>query len=148
MAKPKRKKPIPVIKRRRPTMKQKVLVKKIIENYGKKKPAKSMGKIMKDAGYTDASAVNPGKIINTPSFMALLDKYGMSDDNLAKVGAAGLMINPGKNNSTGKWMIKHKFFESGLKLRKHMNPMGEEVVDAFKQMFQIMRPPKVPLPTK
>lgn len=136
------------IKKRMPpksTPRQKKLAKSMLANIGKQGKTVPLKKLMKEAGYSDAIAKNPQMIVKSKSFMDLLDYYGVSDDNLAKVAADGLML---KGKSMACWRVKHQFLESGLKLRKHLNPLGEELIDAFKNMVQIHLPAHEPLPDK
>lgn len=57
-----------------PTPKQKNAAKRLIENGGKRKPD-PVGKVLRDAGYSDAISKNPHKVTRSKGFRALLDKY-------------------------------------------------------------------------
>lgn len=129
----------------KPTLKQKRLVKAISENIGKAGPPKPMVQLMKEAGYSDSMSRDPAKIISSPTFLDLLEKAGVSDEKLAEKLSTGLNV---KLRSMASYHVMHKFMDTGLKIRKHLNPMGEEIIDAFKQMVQIHLPPKEPLPTE
>lgn len=137
------KKKIPI--KRNATIKQKRLIKSILENVGKKGKPKPMKQLVKDAGYTDAMAKNPKQIISSPTFQDLLERSGVTDLLLTKVLKDGL-THPGKGN--GAALVRHHYLGTGLKLKKHLSPMGEEIVDAFKQLVQIGLPAHEPLPKK
>lgn len=130
---------------RRPTPKQRKLVRAISDNIRKPGPAKSIKKLMIDVGYSKTQASKPAAIIESKNFLDLLEKHGVSDNQLAKVAAEGLNL---QGTGNGRMMIKHKFLETGLKLRKHLTPGGEELADAFRQMIQFNVPPHDVLPEK
>lgn len=56
------------------TEKQKLAVKKIVENHG------NISKSMREAGYTDATAKNPINLTSSNGFKELCDKVGLTDD--------------------------------------------------------------------
>lgn len=61
-----------------PTTKQRGAFNKMVENGG------SMGKIMKDSGYSEAMAKNPHKLTQSKGFQEILEQHGLDDVTLAK----------------------------------------------------------------
>lgn len=136
-----KKKVIKLVRKQRPTIKQKKLVKAISDNISSKGPAKTVKQMMVDVGYSQSQANASTQITKSKSFLALLEDAGVTDAKLAYKINEGLDLSCKHANSP-------RFIEMGLKLKKHLNPMGEEVIDAFKQMVQFQIPAHKELPTK
>ena len=60
-----------------PTLKQKLLVKKVIENNG------NVSKSMRDVGYSPATAENPGLVTRTKTYQELMQQY-LPDDLISE----------------------------------------------------------------
>lgn len=127
------------------TLKQKKLVKKISENLRKPGKTKPMGKLMREAGYSKSQSEHPKSIVTSKSFIDLLDQAGATDEVMAAQLTRGIKK---KGEKYFDYIVRHKYLESGLKLKKHLNPLGEEAKEAFAQFIQIALPPRKPLPTK
>jgi predicted Zn-dependent protease len=61
-----------------PTLRQRKLQKKLLENIG------SMGEAMRQAGYSKAYAKNPQMLTNTKTFKETAEALGLTDDFLVK----------------------------------------------------------------
>lgn len=122
----------------KPTLKQKKLLQGMVENVGKKGTTKSVGKLMKEAGYTDAMAKNPHKVTQTKTFQQLLDDTIPDSLIIGKIREAF--------DLPARHFNSPRFVEMSLKLKKHLNPMGEEILDAFKTMVQFQIPAHKELP--
>lgn len=62
----------------KPNIKQKKVLKNIMENNG------NVSKAMKDAGYSANYSKNPQTLLRTKSFQELMEELGMTDDYLLK----------------------------------------------------------------
>lgn len=136
-----KKKVIKLVRRPKATLKQKKLVKAISDTISKHGPAKSVKKLMVEVGYAESTAKRSTEITKSKSFLDLLEAAGVTDDLLAGKIKEGIQLSCKHTNSP-------RFIEMGLKLKKHMTPLGEEVIDAFKQMVQFHIPAHKELPTK
>lgn len=131
------------LKRVRATPRQKKLVKAVVDNLGKKGKAKPMGTLMREVGYSKAQSKNPQQIINSPTFQQLLEISGCTDKLLTDTLVTGLK-HPGKGN--GAAIVRHTYLKTGLTLKNHLKPAGEELADAFAQMVQFQLPRQKELP--
>lgn len=77
--KPNRKHPRPNQHTGKITTRQKRAFKKVYEEN------KPVAVAMREVGYTDATAKNPHVLTKSDGWLALLDKYGVSDNDLAEV---------------------------------------------------------------
>lgn len=57
-----------------PTLKQALVIQKLVENNGK-----SVSRAMREAGYSPATAKNPSSVTNSKGFKASLAKYGLTE---------------------------------------------------------------------
>ena len=96
--------------KRTPTPRQRKAAQLIAENSRADKP-KSLRGILLEAGYSQDIADRPRMVTQSDGFLAILDEAGVTDDNLAKVLGDGL-----KDENSG---IRHKYLETGLRLRGH-----------------------------
>lgn len=136
-----------------PTLKQKKLVKAIVENLGKGKKPKSKGQLMKEVGYSEAQSKNPNQIIESKGFVALMEAAGITDERLSKKISEGLdatkviscnvIAKDGEGMKDANSMTKdfvdvpdyptqHKFLETALELKSHKknsdNPEGRPIM--------------------
>lgn len=112
------------------TQRQIKAVAKISENLRKDKP-EPIGKILKDVGYSDSVSESPTFVTRSQGFIELLEKAGVTDDKLAKVLDEGLNASKavvmGKESSESfvdiqpDYAIRHKYLETGLRLKGHGN---------------------------
>lgn len=108
-----------------PSIRQKLVAEKMVANGG------SMKKAMKEAGYSDAYAKNPQKLVETDTWDQLLDKV-LSDDKLATVADEGLgamkivsakIVGATANENTDDFIevpdfpTRQKYLETALKMR-------------------------------
>jgi hypothetical protein len=57
------------------TTKQKIAAKKLSENIGKQKSKKSMGKILKESGYSESVCKTPQRVTETKGWKELMEEY-------------------------------------------------------------------------
>lgn len=89
------------LKKKTTTDRRALAYKKIVENRGK---TKSVGKVLKDAGYSDSYAKNPQQFLKTKKWTELQEHF-ISDFDLARVHGELLRANS----------IDHAVFPLGLK---------------------------------
>ena len=65
-----------------PTLRQKKLVKKILENIGNDKPA-TAGQLLKETGYSKSIVKNPKMILESKGVLELFQKAGITQEKLA-----------------------------------------------------------------
>lgn len=82
----------------------------------------SMAGAMRAAGYSAVTARNPKKLTSSSGFMLLLEQAGVTDAKLSRVLNEGLNA---KRNHKPDHAIRHKFLETGLKLKGHLKKDGE-----------------------
>ncbi len=113
-----------------PSLKQKLVVRELMENKGK-----SVSQAMKDVGYPDTTAKNPQQITNSKGFQELLDEY-LPEIKLAQVHKEGLEANRTISAISGSkanggtvdfvdvpdYPTRHKYLETAYKLRKRLSP--------------------------
>lgn len=134
-----------VKKKIRATLKQKKLAKAVIDNIRKPTKAKSLGKLMKEAGYSDSQSKHPSTITQSKGFIAILEEAGCTDELIAKQLHRALNKN---GEDYYDYVIRDRSIGRLLVLKKHTNSFGEEAVDALKQLVQVALPPIDPLPGK
>lgn len=134
-----------------PTQKQKKVIEEIVESGGNI----AMGTAMIQAGYSPATAKTPQKLTESKGWLELLEEY-IPDDKLNKVLQEGLeanrvisSMNTGKQ-ATGETAdfievpdhaIRHKFLETGLKLKDKFPSTKTEVTGKIENIT-ITREPK------
>lgn len=115
------------------TLKQKLAVKKIIENGG------VVSRGMRAAGYSKETAANPKNLTDSKGWQELMNEY-FPEQRLAKVLDEGLSANRvisaiGGKQATGATTdfievpdhgVRHKFLETGLKLHGKMKDVEPE----------------------
>lgn len=127
------------IKKKSPTQKQKKLVKAISENLRTKGKTKPLGKLMRESGYSKSQSEKPKDIVESKGFIACLEAAGISDDLIAGKIKEGLALKASHVNTP-------RYIDMTLKLKKHLNPLGEEAAEAFKNLVQIFIPERDKLP--
>lgn len=120
------------------TPKQKKLAKLVSENVGKQKP-EPIGKLMREAGYSKSRSETPAPVIQSKGFIAILEAAGVTDDKIARKINEGIELPARHVNSP-------RFIDMSLKLKKHLNPLGDEAAEAFKTLTQIFLPERDKLP--
>lgn len=73
-----------------PTPKQRLAAKLVLENTGKGEP---IGKVLKQAGYSDGIAKNPSDVTEATGFKLALIQAGATEEKLAQVFNSGLEAN-------------------------------------------------------
>lgn len=124
-----------------PTPKQAKAAKLILENTGSDQP-RTLGSILKEAGYSEQTAKTPGQVIDSDGFQGILERAGVTDDILAETLNDGLravtFVKTEKVTGVGKTRIKtedvvlvpdintrHKYLETGLRLKGHGKQVGD-----------------------
>lgn len=65
------------------TQRQKIAVTKLVEKVGNNKPV-IIGEVLQESGYSKAISENPKKVTESKGFIELMDRMGLSDEDLAK----------------------------------------------------------------
>lgn len=126
-----------VKKKIRATHRQKILAKKVIENMSKG-AKKSMGKIIRESGYSESKSKHPKDVMEGKGFIAVLEAAGCTDDQIAKQLKRGLLK---KGEGYYDYVIRDRAVGRLLVLKKHTNTFGDEAIDALKDFVQICLPP-------
>ena len=111
---------------RKPTRKQKRAVKILSENVGM-----SVGTAMRQAGYSEGTALNPDHLTDSKGFTELMEEY-LPDDKLAQVHAEGLSAVKvfrdkfGDRYEDPDYYVRHNYLETAYKIKGRMNPKSEE----------------------
>lgn len=110
------------------TIKQRKAAKLIAENIQSVDP-KTMGEILREAGYSQVSSEQPSHIINSKTFKDELEKAGISDEVLSNVLKEGLsatraVVMGAKSEESfvdiqPDYAIRHKYLETALKVKGH-----------------------------
>lgn len=103
-------------------IKYKKLIKEIME-----KPEQSMKESLEAVGYSSGTALNPHQITQRPSFIALMDENGLTDnflqDKLKEGFEATKLVLHGKDVLEPiDYMARHKYLETALKAKHHLQP--------------------------
>lgn len=110
------------------TTKQREVFKKMVENGG------NMGKIMREAGYSEAMAKNPHKITQSKGFREILEQYGLDDVTLFKKH---------KELLESKKIIR-TFNKDGLKIEtEEINPIVAKALDMAYKVKGLYAPEKM-----
>ena len=72
----------------KPSMKQKVAVKKIIENHG------NVSKAMKEAGYQENTIKNPSNLTNSKGFKQLCNELGLTEELITTALVDDIKLKP------------------------------------------------------
>ncbi len=113
------------------TVKQKLAVKKTLENGG------NVSKAMKEAGYSKAMAKNPQKLTESLGWQELMEKE-LPDSNLIKVHKEGLSNNMPKDL---KGLIEEVLSRHVHKM-KYGTPAGLDREEAIDQLYQLIQKEK------
>lgn len=111
------------------------------ENISKKKP-ESIGKVLRDVGYTDEVSKRPSQVIDSQGFKEVLEELGVTDDKLATVLADGLEANKvisakivaKANEQTDDFIevpdypTRHKYLETGLRLKGYSKEPAPNII--------------------
>ena len=107
-------------KRNRPSPKIKKAFKAIIENESAAKP-KPVGQVLQEAGYSKATAKTPSTVINSGGFQYLMEKAGITDEQLNTTLKEGLhatkVVGKEGDIETADYAVRHKYLETALKLK-------------------------------
>lgn len=117
------------------TLKQKKLASKIVENMRKDKKAKPLKTLMKEVGYSDSQSTHPQQILKSKGFIKILEDAGVTDEKIAAKIQEGLDLRVTHANSP-------RFIDMSLKLKKHLNPLGEAGNEALGLLVRINLPPR------
>lgn len=91
---------------------------------------KSLSLAMREAGYPKTTAKNPQTLARSKTWQELMDKY-IPEKTLMKVAKEGLKANSVRFSPEGELLEfpdhtnRHRFFETGLKLRGKLKDDGE-----------------------
>jgi hypothetical protein len=106
---------------RKPTIKQKLAVKEIVEN------GSSVAAAMRKVGYSAQTAKDPGKLTRSEGFQCLMEEMGLSDDVFVTVLKEGLQATKAVVMGTKSeesfvdvapdFPTRHKYLETGLRLK-------------------------------
>lgn len=114
------------------TVRQKLAVKKIIENHG------NVSKSMREVGYSTETAKVPSNLTESKGFQELMVKMGLTDE---------LLLNALVDDIKSKPKRRFKELELGFKVRARLNPEGTEAtnVSTVNNITQIIiHPPHAP----
>ena len=100
------------------TEKQKLAVKKIVENHG------NISKAMREAGYEENTAKNPSNLTESKGFAELCDKVGLTDDFILKALQEDIALKP--QNRKGELELASKI--KGLFINKTDITSGGEKI--------------------
>ena len=111
---------------RKPTRKQKRAAKIILEN-----PSLTTAEVMRQAGYSDASIVDPNKnLLQTKGFAELLEEY-LPDELLSRVHQEGLSSVKTSRDKFGDkyedpdYYTRHAYLETAYKIKGKLNPKSD-----------------------
>lgn len=117
------------LKKRPPTLKQKIAIQKIANG-------SSIRKAMREAGYAPNTASQTTKLTNSEGFKQLLEQLNVTDDRLAKVldeglGASKAVVMGIKSEESfvdiqPDFAVRHKYLETGLRLRGYAKEEGNQ----------------------
>ena len=79
-----------------PTVKQKIAVKKLVEVSINPKKKKTKGQILKEAGYSDNTAIKPTQVFNSTGVKKLLAESGLTEDFITKALVDDIEAKPKK----------------------------------------------------
>ena len=98
-------------------------------------PKADIKTLMLNEGYSLNTAKNPGLITSNPDFISLLNKAGLTDEVLANKAKEGLEAT--KPLIYGQEVIdipdhnaQHRYFESVLRVKGHLNPANQVNIQA------------------
>jgi hypothetical protein len=127
------------------TPRQAKAVKLVSENIGRDKP-EPIGKILRKAGYSNTVSLTPELVTKSKGFIELLEENGVTDDELTKVLRRGLKA---KNRRyykdkdgnervdvTDDLQIQHKFLETAIKIKGHINTSQSNSGDTYNTYIQ------------
>ena len=103
------------------TLKQKLAVKEITEKHI------SVSKAMLNVGYDKVTAAKPQNLTKSKGFKELIANMGVSDEDLAEILSGGLRATKIITSPTEPdreypdWATRHKYLETGLKMRGYVN---------------------------
>jgi len=106
---------------KQPTTKQKRAVELLVESSrdDNDKP-KAMGTILKEAGYSEGTAIKPSQVTNSDGFQLALEQAGVTDERLSRVVDEGLSADKpmGKNDKLyPDYSVRHKYLETSLRMK-------------------------------
>jgi hypothetical protein len=122
------------------TLRQKKVIKELSANVGSTKQA------LIKAGYSPHTAKTPSRIIKSKSFKELLEQSGVTDEKLTKVLNEGLeatraVVMGVKSEESfvdiqPDYAIRHKYLETGLKLKGHTKDADTNINLNFNKFMQ------------
>jgi len=102
---------------------QQLVVGKLAEQIKAGRPKLSVQAAMLEVGYSPNSAKNSHQMIKSKGFQELLEQAGATDKKLTRVLNEGLDASKKtEKGSEPDYAIRHKYLETGLKLKNHLNP--------------------------
>lgn len=112
------------------TIKQKLLARSIIDN-----PKQTLKTAMLSVGYTENTARNPSQVVNKQSFVDLMEKNGITDNYLNEKLKEGFeanrqIVTRDEIIDTPDYNSRHKYLETALKLKNHLNPQYQVNIQA------------------
>jgi hypothetical protein len=124
---------------KQPTLRQKKVVEILVENGSKSitERPKSLGGILREAGYSEAVATVPSKVTGAAGFQLALERAGIDDDRLTKVIDEGLKADRpwGKDGDIyADHSVRHKFLETSLRIKGLVK--GEEANNTYNTFIQ------------
>ena len=89
------------------------------------KPNDPVKKLMVESGYSPVTAENPQVVLQRPSFIAILDEIGITDNRLAKLadealGANRPVVVDKQLIDYPDWSARHRYWQDILKVKKHL----------------------------
>lgn len=107
------------------TTKQRRAAKKLLEN-----PGVGISRIMREVGYSPATAQNPSDLTESKGWKELMEQY-LPDATLARVHMEGLSATRMSTSLTAPdielpdFPTRHKYLETGYKLKGKLTPKDE-----------------------
>lgn len=134
------------------TIKQKKALTEIVENSSSSNP-KGLGTILKNVGYSKATAIKPSQVTRSKGFKELVEELGIDDKKLIQVLYDGLEAKKVVTSHTEPdreypdHPTRHRFLETGLKIKGHLNeaPQSNTVIIPIYGGLSA-KPDEVPLP--
>lgn len=112
------------------TIKQKMVIKKTLENLGNNK-LQPLGKVMLETGYKKSVAKNPKILTESKAWKEFMEKY-FPDEDLLKVHKEGLRAskiitsNTEPDKEYPDFAVRHKYLETGYKVKGKLKEDLEE----------------------
>ena len=89
----------------------------------------SMRQAMLKAGYSEATAKNPQALTTNETFLALLEKHGVTDKKIAATIQSGL---DAEKQGEPDHAVRHKYVETSLKLKGYTEKPKDDNVPTLR----------------